>query len=61
MLSAWDDDEEVKHPAIHPQKTGESTGTLRIEERYEALLTFTSDKSEMQWTEKDSMVNLVVV
>ena len=53
-----DDDEggETSEPYTY-RKTGESTGTLRIEESgevYEALLTFTSDKSETTWTEKDS-------
>jgi hypothetical protein len=58
MLSAWDDDEgaEVSEPYTY-RKTGESTGTLRIEESgevYEALLTFTSDESgKGTWTEKD--------
>ena len=52
MLSARDDDEggETSEPYTY-RKTGESTGTLRIEESgevYEALLTFTSDKSEME-------------
>ena len=59
MLSAWDDDEggEISEPYTY-RKTGESTGTLRIEESgeaYEALLNFTSDKSgNGTWTEKDS-------
>ena len=59
MLSAWDHDEggEISEPYTY-RKTGESTGTLRIEESgevYEALLTFTSDKSgNGTWTEKDS-------